>query len=196
VTAAAPRRRGPRAGGHTRRLLLDVAEQLYGEQGVDAVSLRTVAATAGVASSALHYHFATGEQLLQDVLARRAPAVAGRTGELLRATADGGHPVTVAALVDALLVPWLELLRAEPEGGTRFVRLVSRLLAARDDRLAGYLVAVTGDFDLLVARLPPPASRSAERWSIAANTLVYALGTGCDPGELRDFVIAGLGRKP
>jgi AcrR family transcriptional regulator len=195
VSPAPARRRGPRPGGDTRRLLLDVAEQLYAEQGVEAVSLRTVSATAGLASGALHYHFATGDQLLHEVLERRAPGVAERTRELLQSIGVHEAPVTVAALIDALLVPWLELLRTDREGGTRFVRLVSRLLAARDVRLAGYLVGVSGEFSSLVAQLPDPASRSEVRWDIAANCLVHALGTGSDPGELRNFVIAGLGGR-
>ncbi len=193
--AALPRRRGPRPGGDTRRLLLDVAEQLYAEHGIDGVSLRTVASTAGLASGALHYHFAAGDQLLAAVLERRAPVVAARTRELLDGIGVDEAPVTVAAVIDALLVPWLELLRTDREGATRFVRLVSRMLAARDERLAGFLIGVSAEFGALVGQLPDPACRSQVRWEIAANFLVHGLGTGSDPQELRAFVIPGLGGR-
>jgi AcrR family transcriptional regulator len=193
--AALPRRRGPRPGGDTRRLLLDVAEQLYAEQGVDAVSLRTVAATAGLASGALHYHFATGDQLLAAVLERRAPSVAARTREMLDSIGVDEAPVTVSAVVDAVLLPWLELLRADREGAPRFIRLVSRLLAAHDVRLSGFLVEVSGEFGALVEQLPDPACRSQVRWEIACDFLVHGLSTGSDPAELRAFVIAGLGGR-
>ena len=49
----------------SRELLLTVAERLFAERGVDAVSLRAVMAEAGTNVAAIHYHFGSKEALIQ-----------------------------------------------------------------------------------------------------------------------------------
>ncbi len=190
TAASAPRKRGPRAEGDARVLLLDVAERLFAERGVDAVSLRSVCAAAGVASSALHYHFRSADDLLHEVLWRRSAGLGERTRQRL-AELRQATTVTVAAVVDALLLPWLDLLADDPVGGGRFVNVVSGLLAVGDARLRPHLAGVNADFAAVVRRLPGGAG-SPPRWSIAAKCLVHGLATGDGPQELRAFVIAGL----
>ena len=56
------------AGPEARRLLLEAAERLFAERGLEGVSVREIAAEAGVSHGGLNYHFGTKEQLYVAVL--------------------------------------------------------------------------------------------------------------------------------
>ncbi|HSN43249.1 MAG TPA: TetR/AcrR family transcriptional regulator [Propionibacteriaceae bacterium] len=58
-------------GERRRTLILDVAIELFGEVGFRGTSLRDIATRAGLTHPGLLYHFASKEQLLQEVLRRR-----------------------------------------------------------------------------------------------------------------------------
>ncbi len=45
--------------GAARELILDTAEHLFAEQGVNAVSLRAINAAAGASPGVLHYHLSS-----------------------------------------------------------------------------------------------------------------------------------------
>ncbi|MFE9170772.1 TetR/AcrR family transcriptional regulator [Streptomyces kebangsaanensis] len=50
--------------GNTRRRILDVALELFAEQGYEKTSLREIAEHLGVTKAALYYHFRTKEEIL------------------------------------------------------------------------------------------------------------------------------------
>ncbi|PZH17014.1 TetR family transcriptional regulator [Streptomyces sp. NTH33] len=50
--------------GNTRRRILDVALELFAEQGYEKTSLREIAERLGVTKAALYYHFRTKEEIL------------------------------------------------------------------------------------------------------------------------------------
>ena len=58
----APTRRAPRA--NTRERILDVALDLFTEQGFDGTSLRQIAEQLGVTKAALYYHFTSKDDIL------------------------------------------------------------------------------------------------------------------------------------
>lgn len=64
-----------------RRLILDVAESLFSEHGIDGVSIRTITATANVDLSLVNYYFRSKDKLFEEVLIRR---VAEMSGERMR----------------------------------------------------------------------------------------------------------------
>jgi len=67
----------------TRQALLDAAEELFAEQGIDGTSLRAITRHAGANVAAIHYYFGSKEGLLQEVFARRlAPLAAERLARL------------------------------------------------------------------------------------------------------------------
>ena len=49
----------------TRQRILDVAAELFAEQGYDGTSLREIAERIGVTKAALYYHFQSKDQILQ-----------------------------------------------------------------------------------------------------------------------------------
>ena len=56
---------------HTRDRLLDSAERLFAENGVDATSLRHITNDAEANLASVNYHFGSKEELFRQVFARR-----------------------------------------------------------------------------------------------------------------------------
>jgi AcrR family transcriptional regulator len=118
-----------RRGDATRQRILDAAELLYGERGVDAVSLREIRLAAGQRnSSALQVHFGDADGVLLALAQRHMPRV-GAIGERLHATLGTDDP---AALVEVLVRPWAEYVLVGPR--ERAWVKVAADLAARPER--------------------------------------------------------------
>ncbi|GGU97398.1 TetR family transcriptional regulator [Actinomadura cremea] len=64
-------RRGPTKGERTRATILDAATELFSRSGFHAVSLRDIAAQAGLTHAGLLHHFPGKEDVLVKVLGRR-----------------------------------------------------------------------------------------------------------------------------
>ena len=110
----------------TKEKILDIAEQLFGEQGYGATSLRQVIAQAGVNLAAVHYHFGSKEELLDAVVLRGASPLNEERIALLeryeKAAAPG--PVAVEKVLYAIVAPTFEKVERSPQ----FARLMGRLL--------------------------------------------------------------------
>lgn len=102
----------PRDSGPTRRLLVDAAERLFAEQGLD-VPLGEITRAAGQRNTgAVHYHFGGRDGLLRAILDRHVPAVATRRRALLaEALETPGDP---AGYGRALALPVTGLLYGSP----------------------------------------------------------------------------------
>lgn len=111
----------------TKQKILDTAERLIGEQGYAATSLRQIIAEAGVNLAAVHYHFGSKEELLDDLVLRRAgPVNEARIAMLDRIEAEMGNgPPAVERVLEAFLLPTAEAASRHP----RFVKLMGRMLA-------------------------------------------------------------------
>ena len=108
----------------TKELILDTAERLFSEKGVDGVSLRSLTAEAGVNIAAAHYHFGSKEEVTKAVFARRIRPVNRERIQLLDTYQERGQP-SVEELLTALFAPALRLAR-EPQRGYDFMRLCAR----------------------------------------------------------------------
>ena len=96
---------------NTRAHLLAVAERLFAERGIDAVSLREINRVAGQANaSALHYHFGSRDALIEAIVCWRMPPVDERRTAILGGAALG--ELTPVALAEAMVLPLSELVRA------------------------------------------------------------------------------------
>jgi AcrR family transcriptional regulator len=77
----------------TRGRLLDAAERLYAERGIDAVSLREIVQAAGARNAtAVQYHFGDRAGIVRAILARHAPEIEARRHALLDAYEADGVP--------------------------------------------------------------------------------------------------------
>lgn len=121
--------RGARRGDTTRLSILDAAERCFAEGGFDGVSLRTITEVAGVDLALVNYHFGTKDNLLHEVIARRARIVHDdrvRALEMARRDAGAQSP-SVEAIATAFLEPLLRRLLDGDPGWHHYGHLVSQL---------------------------------------------------------------------
>lgn len=106
--------------------LLDAAERLVAERGIE-VSSRDIAAAAGQRNnSAVQYHFGSRDALHEAVIRRRQVPLEARRRELLDALAASGRLDDTHSLVDVLVRPMTELLAAGASHYARFLEQVRR----------------------------------------------------------------------
>lgn len=117
--------------GDTRTLLIDVAERLFAERGLAAVSLRTVGSEAGQRNnSAAQYHFGSREGLLAAIVEARSAPVEARRADLvarLDTGLDAGRDAWVAQLLEALLRPLAETI--EGDRHTHYLRFLVQVMS-------------------------------------------------------------------
>ena len=131
VTAPA-RRPGPRTDVDVPTALLDAAEQLFGSASVDAVSLRAVARSAGVAPAALTHYFPDKAALVEAVLRRRADPIGDEVRERLTALVDAEEAPSLRELVEAVATPFVAVLDSEPVAGLAWMKLFTALGLAEE----------------------------------------------------------------
>jgi TetR/AcrR family transcriptional regulator, repressor for neighboring sulfatase len=121
--------------------ILLAAAELFGERSPSQVSLRAIAARAGVNYGLIHHYFGTKEAVLTELMARASTAAADRMAEA--STIDEALGVLVDPAADAAyarMLAWAMLDGTDP----------SRLVGASPAiaRLTELLVAEAGDRDL------------------------------------------------
>jgi len=121
----------PNTKKDTKSAIMNSAEILMAEHGIDGVSLREILRNADANPAALVYHFNSKDGLIAAILERHGPAIDARRLELLRTLESVDTPPTVVEVIDALIDPLLEFLHEEGESGRRFLRFLARL---RSDR--------------------------------------------------------------
>jgi len=111
----------------TEQKILDTAERLFAQKGYAATSMRQIIAKAGVNLAAIHYHFGSKEELLDEIIQRKAGPVNAQRLALLDAAkaAAGGRPLKVEEILEALLRPMATVASQKEQ----FVRLMGRLYA-------------------------------------------------------------------
>jgi AcrR family transcriptional regulator len=109
----------------TKDKILDSAEKLFAEQGYAGTSLRHIITHAGVNLAAIHYHFGSKEDLLEQlILSRVGPVNETRLALLDRYEAEAGaNPVALEDVLEGFLAPAAEMAVKHPEVG----RLMGRL---------------------------------------------------------------------
>lgn len=148
----------------TKERILDAAERLFAEKGVDASSLRQVTGAAGVNVAAIHYHFGSKEELLRAVIGRRFDPVNQERLKQLDRLETAGAPPDVEAILRAFLEPALDMLDALGEQGSLLARLVARIYSDASEPLKNVLMTQFRDVftrfvEALMTALPelPPA---------------------------------------
>jgi AcrR family transcriptional regulator len=111
----------------TKDKLLDAAELLFGEHGVDNVSVRMITSAAKVNLSALGFHYGSRENLIKAVFLRRLLPLSEQRRENLRRL-EVAREATMTDVLSAFLDPVLELSRSQHLGERAFLRTLSRTL--------------------------------------------------------------------
>src|SRR5882757_1330208 len=94
----------------TRTALLDVAERLFSQNGIEGTSVRDIIKEAGTNLGAINYHFGTKDRLALEVFARRLEPVNRERIARLDAleTAAGRRKLKLEQILEALVRPALE----------------------------------------------------------------------------------------
>lgn len=111
----------------TKQKILDAAERLIAEQGYAATSLRHIIAEAGVNLAAIHYHFGSKEELLDELVVAKVAPIQKKRMELLdRAFADAAPALpSVESVLRAFLLPMTEAVQRN----SQFVKVMGRIVA-------------------------------------------------------------------
>ena len=111
----------------TKQKILDTSERLFAQKGFAATSMRQIISKAGVNLAAIHYHFGSKEELLDELVERKAGPVNAERLALLDAAkkAGNGRPLKVDEILDALLRP----MATAASQNDQFVKLMGRLFA-------------------------------------------------------------------
>jgi AcrR family transcriptional regulator len=202
-------------GAHDK--LLQAAERLFAAHGYNGVSVRELAAAAGVNSALVAYHFGSKEGLLSEVYRRHCEKMNGERQRLLAAARAKSRPPRLEAVLKAFIRPALEV--AGGHEGESFTRLRA-VLSGENSDLLDKLVAENFDrssalfIDALCECLPHlPREQVYWRFHFLLGTIYYtaagphrihALSNGrCDPSDseaamraLIPFLAAGLKTPP
>jgi AcrR family transcriptional regulator len=153
-----------KSSGKTRSRILDAGEQLFGEQGLDRVSIRDITKKANVNLAAINYHFGSKEDLIAAVLERRlVPVNEARISALDQIErAAGKRGLRLEAVLEAFIRPTMEFTLDEPKGGKAFAKLFGRCLSEPSPEVELFLKK---QFEPLANRLHSALMRALPRVS-------------------------------
>lgn len=119
-------RRPKGQGPDLRQSILDAAEALFSRHGFYGVTVRQVAAEAGVDTALIHYYFGAKRELFDSVFARRAGILNDARAAAMRAYAEA-HPGTMTSegIIEAFIGPLVERSLTNEEGWKNYFRLVA-----------------------------------------------------------------------
>ena len=116
----------------TREALLTTAERLYGERGINGVSLREIVREAGQRNaSAAHYHFGSREGLIEAIFAKRMSAIDARRVEMLDKLEQSGEPADVRAVAECVTWPIGEMMLNGRDGAS-YIRFLTQMFLTSD----------------------------------------------------------------
>ena len=183
----------------TPEKLIAAAERLFADHGYTNVSVRAIAAAAGVNWSLVGYYFRGKDGLLSEVYRRHCSSLNAERLKLLGQARSEG--LELERIIEAFVRPALAEIQTE-DGETRFSRLRA-ILAAEDSALLNQLVA--DNFDMssrtFVAALRQclpqvPPDEILWRFHFMLGTIYYSVASPqrikvfskgrCDPGNLED----------
>jgi AcrR family transcriptional regulator len=157
----------------TRVALLDAAERLFSQYGIEGSSVREIVKDAGTNLGAINYHFGSKDRLALEVFARRLEPVnrerIARLDALEAMTAPG--QLTLEKILEALIRPVLEV----DENGARncddLMRLISRSFQEPNPEVKKFVeeqfAEVVQRFDAAILRVLPDLSAADLFWRMS-----------------------------
>jgi len=193
----------------TVMLLLEIAERLFAENGVEAVSLSRIVEEGGQRNrSALHYHFGSRSGLVAQLLHMRLSYVNAIRHQYLDRLQQKGEAGDVHAILHAAMQPIFDVVQQEP-WGIYYVPVLAQTTLS--PALKGFETidhgardALTRTFDLIRAALPDiPAPCIQTRFTFTMDTVIFTLAralresgregvTNALLGQLVDYGTAGI----
>ncbi|MFP6582381.1 MAG: TetR/AcrR family transcriptional regulator [Candidatus Hydrogenedentota bacterium] len=126
----------------TKTAIMDAAEFVMAEHGVDGATISQIVSKAGANIAAIHYHFNSRDGLITAMLGRHGRFTSERRLELIREFDESGVTPKPMDVVSFLVDPMIELLEEQGEAGRRYLRFLARLQSDRKGRLSGTAIQV------------------------------------------------------
>jgi len=166
----------------SRERILDAAERLFAEKGLQASSLRDIGAAARANTGSIYFHFKTKAELVREVFGRRlGPLDTERLAELDACEAAAApDPPSLEAILHALVAPLLRLSRGP---AAHFVRVLGRTYSEPDPETFRVLYLDHGHtldrFRAALGRALPdvPEDQLALRFHFALGALSYTMAS-------------------
>jgi AcrR family transcriptional regulator len=153
----------------TTTRILDVAEELFSEQGFDRVSIRDITRKAKVNLAAINYHFGTKEDLIAAVFERRVlPVNEARIAALGSIEARAKARPRIEDILEAFIRPTVQFSFGTPRGGKAFSKLFGRCLSEPSPEITALLKRqfepLAERMDSALMKALPGLSRSEAFW--------------------------------
>ena len=172
----------------TKTKLLNAAERLFSDKGIEAVSHRDIALAAAVNLAALNYHFGSRQAFIRAVIKRRVePINAHRLAALARAERQmGGAPVPTDKILEAFFGPAVE----DPNGSFQSSLWIGPDASPYRGYLIGLTMPVLDRFAGALRRSLPARSDEDCHWYMCFSLAILAFmlaGPRYLPGFLPSF---------
>jgi len=167
----------------TRGRILDAAERLFAQHGLEATSMRMLSAAAGCNLASTNYHFGGKEGLIREVFRRRLTWL---NRERLRVldemeAAATGRPLKPHLILEAFFGVALRMAADSEGGGATFMRLLGRTYAEPSQFIRNFLAeeyaAVLERFKRALFRALPAVPEAEIVWRLhfMLDAMSYAI---------------------
>jgi AcrR family transcriptional regulator len=156
----------------TKSRILDAAEDLFGERGLDRVSIRDITVKARVNLAAINYHFGTKDDLIVAVFERRVlPMNEARLAALKTVErAAGKRRPSLEAVLEAFIRPTIDFSINQSSGGKAFSKLFGRCISEPSPQVEGLLMKqfqpLIEELELALKKSLPNLTRSQIFWRL------------------------------
>lgn len=151
----------------TKTLIMDVAEKLFAEKGIDATSTRAIVSEAGVNLAAINYHFGSKEGLLKAVIFRIVNKINDERLSQLDSLERNNQSPAINAIIIAFLSPFAKITQEQPNRSKYIIRLMGKL-ASDPERFwritKEIFTEVVMRFSAAIKRALPYLSESEVMW--------------------------------
>jgi AcrR family transcriptional regulator len=148
---------------NTKERLLDAAEQLFAEYGIDATSMRDLTTQAAANLASVNYHFGSKEGMVKALLERRLKPLNDERMRLLdlAESAAGRSSPTLESILHAFVAPTIRSCREHPH----FMRLMARLQLTPNPDLRNWMLQT--QFTKLIERMEKTLARALPHVPVA-----------------------------
>jgi len=167
----------------TKERILDAAERLFAQSGVEATSLRAITNEANVNLASVNYHFHSKDTLVHAVIARRMGPINERRLAMLAEceSAAGSGRLPLDKVLEAFLLPVLEAAaKHAPDFGPIIGRIYTEPKEFAEKMYKGHLEAVAKRFFAAFARALPELPEEELYWRLhfTFGAVAHTIGNG------------------